>query len=527
MSRALHLWQRARRLLNSMRPARLVHQHGLVNYEHWFATHLRRRLRSYPTPASAAQPAIDVLTLVHDTPAEVLRETARSVFAQGYDRSRWVIWNNGTTRNETLDLLGEIEGNPRVLVRHGAANLGIVRGHAAGLAHCTAEYVGLLDHDDCLTPDALRIMAASIATHGKPPLLYSDEDKLDAAGRRFCPFFKPAWSPALLLSTGYTCHFTVFRRALGLQLGVFTDPAVEGAQDWDLALRFLDGGYEGVHVPEILYSWRVHSESTSGRGVDAKPYALKGQQRCLELSLERRGLTDRFRVVSNPLYPFVDGHWHLEPHGDEQLWRSFDNLIVYVPPGLRMQSSDWMLQAAALFALDHKLAIVGGRVLDAAGRVRIGSPVLGMSGMVGTALAGCAANDIGYFGLSLSPRNVVALQGGPWVARPEALAAISARSDVPPDITHLCIRLFHRGWRIAWTPQISAVVEDALAFSRSAPDDAAGDIASQHLEFLANDPYYGRFLSLEPARAYQLGDSPRRQQGLNWPYALQEAPVTT
>jgi glycosyl transferase family 2 len=535
-----HFWDLARRRLGQTGRRLSRPEPTAINYSNWIADRLWQRCGLYRHANARSRPAIDILTLVFDTDPDILRETARSVFAQEYDSYRWIVWNNGSQRRKTLAVLDELARDPRVVLRHSADNLGIVRGHAAGLRCCQGEYVGLLDHDDRLYPDALRIAGSFIQHYDEPALLYSDEDKLDVGGQPFCPFFKPAWSPALLQSTGYTCHFTLFRRRTGLQLGAFEDPGVEGAQDWDLALRFFDAGYAGVHVPEVLYSWRVHPASTAGRGTDAKPYALAGQRRCLEQSLVRRGLAGRFRVVSNPLYPFIDGHWHFErvvtdlpplvcaASADASSF-SADNdaLIAVVPDGLEMLSDDWLRQAVAQFELDSDVAIVGGRVLNSDGRVMSGSPVLGMGGVVGTALAGCAAGEIGYFGLSLSPRNVAALHGGPWVARQAAVADALAGEPRFPRLVELCLRLHESGRRIVWTPHITAQARNGVAFDPAVGDDSAAADAMRHRPLIADDPFYGRYLSLESRRAYQLCRAEDRQRALAWLDELQDAAVAT
>ena len=49
--------------------------------------------------------------------------------------------------------------------------------------------------------------------HPDADVLYSDEDKLDLAGARCDPYFKPDWSPDHFLTCMYTCHFMVIRRS--------------------------------------------------------------------------------------------------------------------------------------------------------------------------------------------------------------------------------------------------------------------------------------------------------------------------
>ena len=91
--------------------------------------------------------------------------------------------------------------------------------HALGLA--TGEFVGLLDHDDELPPDALFEVVKRLNKEPDLDLLYSDEDKLELDGQRVEPFFKPDWSPDLLLSGNYIAHFSVFRGRLLEEVGRF------------------------------------------------------------------------------------------------------------------------------------------------------------------------------------------------------------------------------------------------------------------------------------------------------------------
>jgi len=107
------------------------------------------------------------------------------------------------------------------------------------------EYVALLDHDDELTPDALYEVWKAIDRHGAE-FVYSDEDKLDEAGRFCDPHFKPGFAPDMILSQNYMSHLGVVRRSLIEDAGGFT-PGTDGAQDFDLYLKVLeltDKGFE-------------------------------------------------------------------------------------------------------------------------------------------------------------------------------------------------------------------------------------------------------------------------------------------
>jgi GT2 family glycosyltransferase len=497
-------------------PRRMAPGPPLSDYERWIRARVKARRTLYPMPGDDL-PTIDVLTLVHDVEPRWLEATARSVLAQEYPALKWVILDNGSARADMLGVLDRLASDTRVSLQRSEQNLGITRGHAAGLAHCHGEYVALLEHDDVLYPDALRIMASEIVAHGRTPLLYSDEDKLDEAGHVHCPFFKPDWNPAMLESTGYTCHLKMLRRDLAEELGLFGDPGVEGAADWDVALRVLSAGYRGVHVPEVLYSWRVHPASTAGNVQQAKPYALEGQRRCLENYVARRGLAGQFEVVSNPLYPFVDGHWHLDWTAGElpavDVIVAGQNraqkccavrqaeYVAYVPAGVLRMDPGWLQAGLALLILHPRAGLVGGRTLNESGKIVQGLPILGMGNPVGTPFPKCCAEEIGYFGFNLTPRHVSALGDVPWVARREALEQAHAIPDMlrgRVNSTSLSLRLRQLGWDLVWTPHVMAWVKEE-------PSPAVRTKGGKPNETnRLRDPFYSPHLSLDPRCAYSL-----------------------
>jgi cellulose synthase/poly-beta-1,6-N-acetylglucosamine synthase-like glycosyltransferase len=281
-----------------------------IDFDAWLIRRRRERNTEYPLPAGDA-PTIDILTLTFQTDPTVLRKTADSVFAQDYPHWRWVIGDNGSTRPETLAVLEKIARHPNVVVERFRENHGIAEGHRLALARCSADYVALLDHDDLLMPDALRVGAWHIQRHSSPDFLYSDEDKCDMRDRHYYPYFKPDFSPALLLDTGYTCHLSVVRREKLIECGAFTDRDVEGTQDWDMAVRLYECGARVIHIPEILYTWRATPTSTAA-AASAKRYIGNAHRECLTRHLVRRGMADRFEVQPNPMsaVPAI-GLWRL------------------------------------------------------------------------------------------------------------------------------------------------------------------------------------------------------------------------
>ena len=163
----------------------------------------------------------------------------------------------------------------------------------------TGEYVGFLDHDDELTADALYEVIKLLNKHPDADMIYSDEDKIDQHGNAFDPFFKPDWSPDLLLGQMYTCHFTMYRTSLIRILGGFRQ-GFEGSQDHDMALRLSEKTTSIYHVSKVLYHWRATAGSTALNFFE-KGYAMEAGRKAVAEALSRRGLAGSVEAV--PDYP--------------------------------------------------------------------------------------------------------------------------------------------------------------------------------------------------------------------------------
>lgn len=92
-------------------------------------------------------------------------------------------------------------------------NLGIAENTNAAFAMASGDFVGLLDHDDLLAPNALYEIAAALEQDEMTDAVYTDEDKVTTElDEHFQPHFKPDFNLDLLRSNNYICHFFVVRK---------------------------------------------------------------------------------------------------------------------------------------------------------------------------------------------------------------------------------------------------------------------------------------------------------------------------
>ncbi len=239
----------------------------------------------------AYRPLVSILTPVYNVAPDVLRETILSVRRQSYPFWEWCLVDGGSTVAGLRELLREAAAEDgRVRVEFLGRNGGIAANTNAALALAGGDYVALLDHADVYAPNALYEVVQLLNKDRALDLVYFDEDKLSADGRRrHAPFFKPAWSPETLLSANYLTH-PVVRRELLSRAGGFRGE-FDGAQDWDAALRCTRQGARVAHVPKVLYHGRQIPASASAHSV-AKEGAYKAQAACLGQHLRALGLPE-------------------------------------------------------------------------------------------------------------------------------------------------------------------------------------------------------------------------------------------
>lgn len=225
---------------------------------------------------------------VYRTPETFLRQMIESVTGQSYGNWELCIANGSPDDKKVRAVLEEYAGrDPRIRVKN-LENQGIAGNSNAALAMAKGDYVGFLDHDDLLAPNALYEAAAYLEKYPQTDMLYTDEDKVtEDLSVHFQPHLKPDFNLDLLRSNNYICHFLIVKRTLALRAGEFRQE-YEGAQDYDFVLRCADQACRIGHVPEILYHWRTSRSSTADNPA-SKMYAYDAGKRAIEAHLQRRG----------------------------------------------------------------------------------------------------------------------------------------------------------------------------------------------------------------------------------------------
>lgn len=269
------------------------------------------------TAPSTSGPLISIVVPIYKPKLKWLTECVNSISGQNYQNWQLILVDDNSSDSAITQYLQNLSDR-RIKVIVNNKNLNIVGTTNVGLQAATGDWVGFLDHDDILWPQALSLIANAINNNSDIQFIYTDQDKIDDSSHHFDPFLKPDFDSNLLLQTNYLNHFSVISKELLTKLNNLR-PDTDGAQDWDLALRSTNF----YHLPKILYSWRVSQNSSASTSGSRQNKYQNVQQAVLNYNYPNIKFTQTRYIgiwSANNQSTFLPYQFHL---------RSLLNLIAY------------------------------------------------------------------------------------------------------------------------------------------------------------------------------------------------------
>jgi len=206
---------------------------------------------------------------------------------------RWELWlpfGAASTNNH-------VDGRFRVVSDTGTSTVSHTDLFNAALAASQGDFVLPLPPDAILSEHALYELAVAIGDDSKAAVLYTDEDRLDAAGNRCMPRFKTGWDPDLALGRDAIGLLVAYRKTLLDRLGgVQSRDSGVGLALYDLSLRaaFAVPPTHIHHIPAVLCHRRGSSEASLG-------WDSEGAREIVRSHLAKRGVSAT--VMPAPLAP--------------------------------------------------------------------------------------------------------------------------------------------------------------------------------------------------------------------------------
>ena len=262
------------------------HALKLDDYQKWiyYNEPTKKEIEKQKSKNWKYEPKISVIVPMYNTNVKYFEELVNNMIGQTY--TNWELCLADGSKKENSKIIEICNKDERIKYKFLNENKGISQNTNEALKLATGDYIALLDHDDLLPIFALYEVVKTINENPDVKFIYSDEDKI-MNNKRMDPHFKPDFAIDTLRSVNYICHFSIFKKELMEKLGGFRTE-FDGAQDYDIILRMSELTNKIVHIPKVLYHWRIHSNSTAAATAgDAKPYAFEAGKKAIESHLER------------------------------------------------------------------------------------------------------------------------------------------------------------------------------------------------------------------------------------------------
>ncbi len=425
----------------------------------------------------------------------------------------------------------------------------------AGLASgAGTSFFTVLSPGDELGVDAFLEMAIAAAMHAEADFLYSDERCRNPASGAVEAFFKPQWSPDLMLSTNYVGRLWCARADLIRSVATPTEILL-GHGEYDLVLRCTEAAKAIRHVPAMLCERAAEGtddpeqskaalermlvrrgiEGEIRRGPVPGTYRVKraltkpGLVSILIPTCAAEGLIETCldtlrRVTAYRNYEIIcieniapgERKWRswLRRNADRVIatgeafnWARFSNLaaaqakgeyLLFLNDDIEFADPEW-LDALLEQAQRPEVGVVGPRLLYPDRRVQHAGMFLAAVGQARHAFRYAAEDDPGYFGLALTQRNVIAVTGACLLTRRETFDALGgfdeAHGIINNDVDY-CLRAWQSGLFNIYTPHATLIHHEMI--SRAALEDDYDAVVFERKWrdlYLAGDPFFNPHLS--------------------------------
>lgn len=273
----------------TMLPRLSLRRRGLSIVERYADAQYKLASEIYFEPRASELPWLSIVVPVFNAPARYLDDLLRSFESQKITGTELILSDDGSTDEETCRWLEEVRSH-NILVVRAEENGGIAAATNKGIEKARGTWLGLLDHDDLLSPHALRVVGTALADHPEAQFVYTDELVVNDRLRPTGAMLKPAYDPVLLSGMNYINHFSLYRRSRVNALGNLRE-GFDGSQDYDLLLRYLANvaDSEVVHLPFPAYWWRRNGHTYSRKFMEKATFNA------------RRALRERYATSAQDL----------------------------------------------------------------------------------------------------------------------------------------------------------------------------------------------------------------------------------
>jgi len=490
---------------------------GFFPYQAWIAENEKRDVDQTEGSGIVNRPLVSILIPCDESSARDLLASLNSLFEQVYPN--WeaclALYSDSFAKIND-DLTHLFQTSERIHIIRNQRNQGFDPIRAA-FEQTSGEFVVLLQPGDTLS---LKMLYETIQALNRIPqleIIYFDEDHLTVNGKTRCnPFFKPDWSPELLLSTNFLFN-AVFRRSLMDRI-VSQQSVGQPINFADLVMLCAEQAQYIHHIPKILYQrqqsnvpprpddapasdgqCRVVQDHLNRIGIPAKARIKRGSVRvtwpvsgkkisiiiptkdhlkdlnkCIASILNKTTYSPYELVLVDSSYQWEASQRYYQKHLDmpnisilrfqgefnysaalnSGARSAHGDIFLFLNNDTQVVDPDW-LEELVRWADRPEVGIVGAKLLYPNGSIQHAGIVIGMEGHASHIFAGTRESSSGPFGSVEWYRNYSAVTGACMAIRRELFEHIGGFDEsfrLVFSDVEICLRLIRQGYRVVYTP---------------------------------------------------------------------------
>ena len=428
----------------------------------------------------------------------------------------------------------------------------------ADLCCARATAIVALRPGDRLGEDALLELSVAGAIEPGADFLYSDERRIDPADGDEKAFFKPDFSPDLLLSTNYIGRLWSASTSL-LQAAALREADLWTRGDYHAVLLLTERASRIVHVPKVLChaaplppvpdrerealraalqrrqvtaevvpgavpgSWHIRREVAAGGFVSIiiPTIGARGLIKTTIESIRANTAWPGYEIIcvdnlpKTPTAEQRNGRAWFKANADRTVpvrepfnWSRLNNAgaakakgqyLLFLNDDVEVRDPQWLHRLVEQ-AQRPEVGVVGPQLLYPDGRVQHAGMFLGR-GAGRHAFRFYARDEPGPFGLALTQRDVISVTGACMLMRREVfdtLGGFDEQHAIVNNDLDFNLRVRRSGWSVLYTPWVSLIHHEMVSRAELSDDHDTAQFEQEWGDlFRSGDPFFSRHLSQE------------------------------
>jgi glycosyltransferase involved in cell wall biosynthesis len=199
----------------------------------------------------STSPLVSIIIPCHND-GQFLKDSIQSSKNFDYPNKEIIIINDGSTDENTINILKVLENDNTLKIIHNEINKGLAASRNIGINNSNGYYILPHDVDDTFHPKFLSLAVIEAEKYINISPVYCDTNHIgfiEGIEKR------PEWSLQRLKQGPFIVSCSLFRKDAWKRVGGY-DESMKAWEDYDIWWRMGNKGFKGIRIPHPLFNYR-------------------------------------------------------------------------------------------------------------------------------------------------------------------------------------------------------------------------------------------------------------------------------